>query len=329
MADDISAELLSDGEYAAEAEFNKKLKQGAPVKDMVKDGLKAGATVAAAGACAATGVGAIAAPLCGWIGGEIVGPIVDAVEDVVNWIGDLFSDPPPITHLIEAKDLEGVDPALIKLNQRIYALTAQAERCDVILGRRYVDVLRRVADAVTAMGGDPDPDRIMAKIGQNLPLEYWGNFGWGRESVTACHMVASDLRDPNDPKGYEFCLYLGRTPPDFKGRATDIQVQLTQGALNPQQALAALQQNLDDAAAWSDQLTIEAARVLMLVGLGDIVRAGFTTTDPRRVAPHAREPDPKMVAAANAMYARMRQGIFPESYLKRHGIVAGVQFLRV
>lgn len=327
---DFDDQTLADSEDAANATFNAHISKGVNVEDSVKAGLKAGATVAGTAACAATGVGAVAAPLCGWLAGEVIGPIVDAFKDLGEWIGDLFSNDPPPPILIEPKDLIGTDPKLIAMNERIYAFEQQAQRNDVILFQRFEEVVNTIANAVKAFGQEPDADRILGKLAENLELQYWGNFGWSNSTVSAQTMIPPDMRDSSG--AYEIQLHLGRTPPKFASIAEDIARQVHSGAINPDQCFDALQKNLDNAAAWSSQLNVEAARIMMLVALGDVARQGFTTIDPSRIAPHAPEPfggDKAKMAAYKQAVADARRGIFPESYLRRHGIVAGVQFLRV
>lgn len=327
---DFDDQALADGADAANAEFNAHVAKGGNVEDAVKAGLKVGAQVAGTAACAATGVGAIAAPLCGWLAGEVIGPIVDAFEDLGEWIGDLFSNDPPPPILIEPKDLIGIDPKLIAMNQRIHAFQEQAQRCDAIILPRFEEVVHTIANAVSAFGQEPDPDRILGKLAERLDLQYWGDFGWGGNTITESIIIPKDMRDSSGQ--YELTSRLGRTPPSFFARAEAIQRQLNAGSINPEQCYAALQQNLDNAADWSATLNVEAARIMMLVALGDVARGGFTTIDPARIAPHAPEPfggDKARMAAYKETLAKMRRGIFPESYLRRHGIVAGVQFLRV
>lgn len=326
MSDDLATDLVNTGTDAADVEFDKQIKKGANIEDAVTKSLEVGATVAGTAACAATGVGAIAAPLCGFVAAKLVGPIIELGKAFVNWIGDLFSSEPPPPILIDYKSLcEQVkcDKAYKDTWARIDVYIEHAQHVDYLLATQLEQAQNTVGRAIQDLDQIPDSDGIEAQFASaGLQLVDYGP-DYYRSPFVTTFLIPVDMRD--DPNVISKTWRGRYTPPSFKDKLDALWHSVSRGELSPAQFFTAGDRVFEESVEWSKKLTVEAARIMMLVAVGSLIRSGMTSTanDDVRQTPKPHEPTAAQRRAINNAIATRSP-----AFMLYYGIVDGIQFIR-
>ncbi|MGH7605571.1 MAG: hypothetical protein ACRENK_16450 [Gemmatimonadaceae bacterium] len=297
MADLDLSGVSADAASAANAAFNAKLKSGGGLSDAAQAGIQIGAGVAATAACAATGVGAAVAPLCGLAGGALAKWAGPAIKDAIGWIGGLFSSSPPPEHLIEPSDAIP-DP------NGVGGLYAQCMVADYLLVKQLSDQTTIIGRAIQAADGVPDDGKILKNLATPLGLVPGGGPPGGSRNF---------YQAPGLPP-YEYDGdYI---PPSFYARGAAVEMQWGSGAITNAQAATAMKAILQDAAAWSDKLTVEATRQVMLVATDMVLNQAYQDSGVRNMT--------GSVADAHNLSPAAQ---LVELWKVLHGITNGVSFL--
>jgi hypothetical protein len=331
--------MIDTGESRASVVFDQKLKSGSDLKEAATAALEAGGAAVAAAACSATGIGAAAAPLCGWLGSKLGPALEEMGSHIAEGISDMF-DPKPrpwvttpcgdsfqladntldIPDQIK-REMAKCTPAIIASNKRIDVFLAQAERIDYLCATEFVDALNSVGRTIQNLERIPSDSKILAQFAERLPLVDLRPANGDTTPVLYWWTIPKENR--TDPNVVSMPWHVAYRPPSLVEVFHDLMHDQVMGSITREQAESAMLKMIGDAKAWLVTLQTETVRILVMTMVGDVVNSALTTQRGRD-APHAREPDARVVAAINATMAK---GIWPVNYQTANGITAGVQFL--
>jgi hypothetical protein len=331
--------MVDTAEAKASTTFDAQLKKGSDLKEAATAALEAGGAAVAAAACSATGIGAAAAPLCAWLGSKLGPALEEMGSHIAEGISDMF-DPKPrpwvttpcgdsfqladnsldIPDQIK-REMAKCTPEIIASNKRIDVFLAQAERIDYLCATEFVDALNSVGRAIQNLERIPSDSKILAQFAERLPLVDLKPANGDTTPDLYWWTIPKESR--TDPNVVSMSWHVAMRPPSLVEVFHDLLHDQASGAVTREQTESAMLKMIGDAKLWLQTLQIETVRIMVMTLVGGVVNSALTT-QVGRDAPHAREPDAKVVAGIRATMAK---GIWPANYQVANGITAGVQFL--